>query len=539
VESGGARARLENNLRKVAARDWTPGRARRVLSAGEPEPDVADLLGRVTALEELLGEQPASATPTYWARTFERALDRLGWPGSTPLDSLEHQLWNRWRELLGEFAALESVTGHLSLAAAADRLRQLARESVFQPEAVSATLNVLGPLEASGLEFDAVWVAGLTADAWPGPGGATPLVSRRLQRQYGMPDATPEDTHDFAFKVLTRIGASAPTVVGSYARMDGDSEQGPSLLDNVSPSARCIDDPGWHARLWCSERRIVDVQHEGVPGVGSGEKIRGGSGTINLQISEPFAAFARGRLGITTLDPFAEGLTPLLRGNLLHDALSFLYAERPTQAQILDWDDATLEKRSTDAASRAVRRHRFAAGATLTRLLDFEERRIEQLLKDVVARDRQRVPFRVSSVEGTSSGTVGGINLELRHDRIDQAPDGSIIILDYKTGAPRRFLSRGEPTDYQLVVYAATAPGPVSGIGLYNVDRRAVKISGAGSTLTGDASIEDELAGWIDVVGNAARMLRAGDTRVNSAQPAEDARRHALISRFQELVRDV
>jgi probable DNA repair protein len=538
VETSGARARLESELRKVAARDWTPARAERVLGRREPEADVADFLQRVAAIEALLKDRPASRSPRYWARYFDEALRILGWPGSSQLDSLEHQLLNRWRELLGEFAALESVTGGLTIARAAERLRQLARESVFQPEATGATLDVLGPLEAAGLRFDAVWVVGLTAEAWPGRGGATPLVSRGVQRRYGMPDATPEDTREFAATVLKRIGASANTVTGSFARLDGDSEQGPSLLDEVATTATPSADPGWHAEQFRGERQIVLISPETVPAVEPEEKIRGGASTINLQISEPFAAFARGRLGITTLDPFAEGLTPVLRGNLLHDALQQLYRGLPSQVQIQAWSDAELDERAAIAAERAVRGHRFAAGVTLERLLDFEEQRIVELLKEVVALDCNRPPFRIASVEGKSSGVVGGIELELRHDRIDEADDDSIIILDYKTGMARPFLVKGEPRDYQLVVYAATASVPVSDIGLYNVDRRAVKISGVGETLSGDADFADSLSAWMHVVDAAAGLFRSGDTRVNCAQPAVDARGHALVSRFQELTRN-
>jgi hypothetical protein len=49
----------------------------------------------------------------------------------------------------------------------------------------------------------------------------------------------------------------------------------------------------------------------------------------------------------------------------------------------------------------------------------------------------------------------------------------------------------------------------------------------------------DQLASWIRVVENAATSLRNGDVRVNIAQAGTDARWHGLLSRFQELARDI
>lgn len=537
--STGARARLEKALRKLAARDWTPARTRRVFAREGCEPDVEDFLDRVGKLDRLLEDGPDSAPPRAWASVFEDVLGIMGWPGAAPLDSLEHQLLNRWRELLGEFASLEPVTGALSLDSAAERLRQLARDAVFQPETTAATLDVLGPLEAAGLSFDAVWVTGLSATAWPGAGGATPLLSRRLQRRYGLPDATPEDTRAFAETVLARISASAPEVVGSYALLDGDSEQGPSLLEPIRVVEREAMDPGWHASRQRDLASLIAVAEDRPPGLQPGERVRGGATTINLQIGEPFGAFARGRLALGSLDPFAEGLTPLLRGDIIHDALKLLYADLPSQGAIRDWTEADLSRRVDAAARNAIRRHRVAAGSTLERLLDFEELRVATLLREVIDVDRERSAFRVLSVEGTSSGVVGGVTLSLRHDRLDTDDDGSIMILDYKTGTRKRFLDKGEPRDYQLVVYAATADGRVSDIGLYNVDRREVGIDGVGTTLSADDDFEEHLAAWIRVVEYAAASLRKGDIRVNIAQPGADARWHALLSRFQELARHV
>ena len=539
AETSDARARLEVKLRGIPARDWTPARVRRVFERSTDEPDTADFLARVASLGELAGSARGKATPAYWARHFDSALEVMGWPGQLALSSREQQLMNRWRDLLNELSHLELVTGPVSLPAAAEFVRASARDAVFQPEDTNSVLSVLGPLEAAGLEFDALWIAGLNADRWPAPGRSTPLLSRRLAREYGLPDSSPEDSLDFARSVLARLAGSASLVRGSYARVDGDSELLPTLVAPVEVVESAVEDPGWHAVAYRAGGETVAIDADPAPPVGDDERIRGGAGTLDAQLSEPFSAFARGRLAISSLDPFAEGLTPLMRGNLIHDALQTLYASRPDQAGIRAWSPAEREERIAAATRKAIARHRIAAGRTLERLLDFEERRIAGLLSEVIDFDLGRPPFRILSVEGKSNGTVGGLDLSLRHDRIDLAEDGSLVILDYKTGAPKRFLKDGKPDNYQLVVYAATVSEPVSDIGLYNVDSRDISINGAGIMLGGTEDFAVSLGEWIQEIVDGARLLKAGDVRINQLQGVEDARAYGLLSRYAELVRDV
>jgi len=539
LERSDARARLELSLREIASREWTLTRVVRVLGRLASDADTIDFFERLEALDALLKQQPRRATPGAWASVFDAALSVLGWPGAAPLSSDEQQLVNRWRDLLNEFAELKRVIGVCTLAEAAARVRQLAADAVFQPEDTGAVVTVLGPLEAAGLEFDALYVTGLDAAGWPPPGRPSPLIARAIRTGYRLPDATPDDTREFALRVLQRLSGSAALVAGSYASIDGDSEQTVTTLPAVREETSAGEDPGWHAARLRQLSRVEQVPDDPVPPVADDEAIRGGAGTIDRQLREPFAAFASGRLGIRRVGPFAEGLTPQLRGNLLHEALFHLYATLPTQEHIRAWLDDDLDPRLREASRRAIARHRVAAGGTLERLFDLEEQRMCALLERVVILDAGRPAFRISSVEGRDTGRLGGLNLSLRHDRVDESADGSLQILDYKTGARKRFAVRGEPVDYQLVVYAATQASAVSDLGLVNVDSRDVGIDGMGVHLSGDPDFAETLAGWVETVAEAATALARGDVRINRALGGRDARALALLSRYQELVRSV
>jgi hypothetical protein len=233
------------------------------------------------------------------------------------------------------------------------------------------------------------------------------------------------------------------------------------------------------------------------------------------------------------------GLSPILRGNLIHAAAFHLYAERPSQADLRSWTSEGLEPRLADAVSRAFPRYQRHTDNVLRELFKLERQRVTRLLHELVDVDLQRAPFRVHAVEQATAFVMAGVRLGLRIDRIDRYDDGGMAILDYKTGGRRKFLDgNGDPTDAQLVVYAIAAGEPVAALGFYNIDSRETFLDASGRDVMGDDDWRDALARWSRDVENAAAGFAAGDVRIRYWQTLRDARPLNILSRFGELRRD-
>ena len=530
------RSRLELRLRDLPDRAWSPA----MISSALKQQDVdSNFLKRIAALGRQRRELPQRATPAAWAELLSSVLETLGWPGPVGLDSHSYQLVNRWRELLNTFARLNLVSGTMSAAQAIARIDAIAGESVFQPESVDAAIQLLGPLEASGLEFDAIWIAGLTATNWPAAGHPSPLVSRKLQIEHRMPDATPADTLAFSDKVLTRLLASAEHAVCSWPVVTDDGEQTVSelLRQRNLPVTDSSADPGWHALKLRNE--AAPVQHEDTVPAVSDEKIFGGAGTLDAQMSEPFAAFVQGRLGAGWLGRQAVGIPPSLRGNVIHEALYRLYQDLPASAALKALSDTEIDHHVAEAVSAAFVPHERNTDAVLLRLLQMERSRISRLVAQFVQLDRERAEFRVAGVEGKLEFEHGGLRLSLRFDRIDEFTDGSIAILDYKTGTTRELLTKkGVVREPQLFVYAMAADAPVAALALVNIDSREIVVSGGGRGFTDEELWPELLAAISDEIGAAAEAFAAGDVRIDGSQTVAAARPLNVLSRFTELRHD-
>ena len=529
------RARLELRLRALPDRDWSPSMVTSVLRGKEEAADATDWLQRAGALTQARRDAPSAASPAEWAVRFDESLKAAGWPGQDGLNSDDFQLINRWRDLLNDLARMDLVSPRMTLEAALRQLEGMASETVFQPESDITQVHLLGPLEASGLAFDAIWVAGMSASQWPPHGNPSVLVSRRLQQQFGMPDAVPDDTVAYATSLLRGICAATPVAVCSYPRTADDAEQVPSeLLGAVgAKDAAGPSDPGWHAANLPGSVAIV-TDEDAVPSVSGAERLTGGAATLQNQLADPITAFIGGRLAARALDEQASGLPPLLRGNLVHDALYQLYFDKPSRDELAAWND--LDERISRAVDFAFVRHERNTDEVLRRLLGMERERVAGLLREFVAHDRQREAFEVIAIERKLELGVAGVQVELRIDRIDRLGSGRIAIIDYKTGAEKKFLdSTGAPREIQLVAYACALTEAVGALALANVDSRIVGFNGAGEGFSEFDDWDDRLANWSQVVRNACRDIARGDVRVNRFQAVEDARPLNLLTRFTEL----
>ena len=533
------RTKLELTLRRLPDQAWSPSAI--VHLFGSRAADAAHWLEAVRALSSFRQGVDGKTGPAEWADNIDGLLARLGWPGSKTLDSDEFQLLNRWRELLNDLARLSIVWPKMTFAEASSRLAALANETIYQPESRAGAVQLLGPLEAAGMRFDSLWISGLEADSWPPAAHPLTLISRQLQRQYSMPDATPDDTLAYSRRVLSRLLCSADRVRLSWPRSNGESENSvsPLIAAHAAADQDMAEDPGWHALDLIGSIGIDSSADDPVPPVAKDEVVAGGAYTIQRQVTEPFAAFAHGRLGVSELDAVATGLSPMMRGSLIHNALQSLLSETPSQNEIRHWSDADARERIRNAVDASLKKYAWRADPVLRRILALERDRLCDLFTRFIEEELARPSFQIDSVEYEIEYQRFGIQLSLRVDRIDRLPDGSVLIADYKTGRPKNFLNRkGQPHDLQLVVYACALNGRIGGLVLINIDSRSIIYSGTGRDVPWDRQRADQwpdrLAGWQESVAAAMRQIAKGDVRINLNLPGDKTRPLSILSRFEE-----
>jgi probable DNA repair protein len=407
-----------------------------------------------------------NAAPAAWAAHFAARLAAAGFPGERGLDSAEHQALLKWHEALARLGALGVVAPAMAAQAARRHLRQACEDTVFQPESGEAPVQVLGLLESVGLDFDALWVTGLTDDAWPQSPRPNPFLPVSLQRKAGIPQASAEASLELDRRITQAWAGAAPEVVFSHGLQDEERALGASPLlahfPQAAPDALAVPAyPGRREALFAAGRGAAawDGRDDGAaPPVGD-RAARGGTAILADQAACPFRAFARHRLRAEALGKVEPGLDASERGQLLHFVMARAWRELGSHAALVALGPEPLRELVADAARAAVARFRAERPGRLEgRFARLEQERLARIALDWLAIDRGREPFAVVQREDELAIEAGGLAFRGRVDRIDRLEAGGLAVIDYKTGSPSVAGWLGErPDDPQLPLYALAA----------------------------------------------------------------------------------
>src|SRR5258705_5495871 len=221
----GARMKLEARLRdKLGATVALP----KLIAFLEKKTVLRERLERVFGMRETgLFSQKA---PAEWARHFSAVLEAAGFPGERALDSDEFQTRAKWHEALGELSRLDRISKEMSFSRAFQTLRRICADTLFQPETPDTPIQVLGLLESAGVEFDHLWVTGLTDEAWPLKSSPNPFLPLAQQRKAGIPEASAETSLALDRRITDGWKQAAGEVVFSHFTKEEDRDVLPSPL---------------------------------------------------------------------------------------------------------------------------------------------------------------------------------------------------------------------------------------------------------------------------------------------------------------------
>lgn len=302
-----------------------------------------------------------------------------------------------------------------------------------------ARLSILGVLEARLLSADLFVLSGLNEGVWPELPETDPWLSRPMGISIGL--VPPERrigqmAHDFAQSFAARRvlvtrslkSGGAPTVPSRWL------QRIEAVLEAVG-----IKEPPWKAR---SDRLLRLARH----GIDRAEyrpivapeprpplalRPRSLSVTqIEHWVRDPYGVYARHILRIAPLEPLDAAPDASDRGTIIHRVIARVMEEMrvwradAAEARLIEIGRAEFARFDDRPEVQAVWWPRFL-------------RAVRWFVVEETAR-RSEIRATIGETEGALDieAPAGLFTLRARADRIDRHPDGTISILDYKTGTP-------------------------------------------------------------------------------------------------------
>jgi probable DNA repair protein len=334
-------------------------------------------------------------------------------------------------------------------------------------------LQLMGVLEAGGQSFDALWVMGLTDEAWPRSPNPNPFLPMRLQREAGLPRCDALRELVYAQRISARLKTAAPNIVWSYARQNAGAVLLPSPLladlvshaDSADEASRAVTDylPKPYQTLAQVQFSLRDataplewVEDAVAPPMPEHSHAPGGTSILQAQSQCPLMAFIDYRLGARFgLQTVTDGLQNTHQGTLIHLVLQRFWEITRSQTALLALSPEALQNRLSDLISQAFSE---LHGQLTAAYVPIEQARILELCLAWLTLEKTRPSFEVLALETTHLITLAGLEFKVIIDRVDRvnAQSGTLqtFILDYKTGTANIANLLKTPTKApQLAVY--------------------------------------------------------------------------------------
>jgi ATP-dependent helicase/nuclease subunit B len=305
-------------------------------------------------------------------------------------------------------------------------------------------LAILGPLEARLQRYDVMILGGLNEAAWPAEPAADPWLSRPMRARFGLPPPERrigQSAHDFAQAFgaravyLTRAvrAEGAPTVPSRWLTrlefLTGGPDSGSPLSGRIAARSE-----------WLAWQRALDAPGDGAPRgpVRPAPKppvvarpSRLSVTQIETWMRDPYAIYARHILRLRALDPIDAAPDAADYGSRIHAVLDAFVREHATG------------ELPHDAVARLLARGENALAGLRARpaVWAFWWPRFCRVAEWFVAHEGTRragMAHAVAEVTGSLTIDAAGtpFTVTARADRVDRLADGTLAIVDYKTGAP-------------------------------------------------------------------------------------------------------
>ncbi len=362
---------------------------------GEDEAPLADQLDRIAAAGEAL------AGENLWSREDGRALS-----------AFIEELRLHAREV-GTMLAPADLPAVLREA--------MDRVAVRPPYGGHPRVALYGLLESRMTRADLVICAGLNEGVWPAPPTHNALLAPAVLRALGVPGA------DFRIGLAAHdlAGAlGAPQVVLSRARRDAG---GPAIPSRFWLRVRALLGSDLVERH--EETAIVDlarIMDEGAPvpphprpqpkPSPAQRRVAISVTALDRLRSDPYQFYASAILALRELEPLDAEPSPAWKGELAHKILEVWHRHG---GELADHAAEQLTAMNPHPLMRALWRPRLMKA-------------LEWIAAEIARNpDREPVLF-----EEKGEMEVRGITLRGKVDRIDRFADGTLAIVDYKTGQP-------------------------------------------------------------------------------------------------------
>lgn len=329
-------------------------------------------------------------------------------------------------------------------------LRKLSQsESVaFSGEPLSG-LQVMGVLETRDVDFENLIILSMNEGVFPAKPQTNTFVPLNLRHAFGMPTQQHRDAV-FAYHFYRLISRARRVVLIYDSRSEGMQSGEPSryikqltYLHGIEPKNKTV-----HYDISVEDRKPIEIKKD--PHVmGCLDECLSGKGDRKLSatalkyyLSCPLRFYFEFVEGLREEDEIEEGIDDKTFGSILHEVMELIYNKVKARVVSASTIDNVLKDQNYLRGVIEKTISKLMNVDTVTGYLCLVEEILLTYVNDVLKHDKMLCPFeyiasekRETMVYSASNGSSRKeVQIMAIYDRIDRLSDGTLRIVDYKTG---------------------------------------------------------------------------------------------------------
>jgi len=299
-------------------------------------------------------------------------------------------------------------------------------------------LHIYGPLEVRLLEHDRVILGGLNEGTWPQTTRNDAFLNRLMRQELGM--ASPERRTGLAAHDFQQLMGKHDVFLSRSSRVD----KSPTIASRwIQRMSALIGEDNTRTLKQRGERYLQYADYldhttkpskrterpDPKPPVADRPNALFVT-DIETWIRDPYALYAKHILKLRPIDPLERDADHLLRGTIYHaimqDYVEGGYSDKP-ESERLEYLEVLADEHITD--------ENLGADVTHIWQLRFHEIAERYMEWENGYHARARISESLCEIQGSTRPDTTGFTLSAFADRIDVHENGSLHIIDYKTGS--------------------------------------------------------------------------------------------------------
>lgn len=438
------------------------------------------------------GEQTSLA---QWLTLFDTSLDAIGWPGERNLNSEEFQAFKQFKSLLTELSGNMTFQSDITVEGALFYLQVACNNTLYSAESKETPIQVMGLLEAAGLNFDKMFMLDMNMGTVPSKASPNPFLPVELQIDNKMPHADAQRELDFFESLITRYRHNCSELIYSHCQFQHESELVPSyFVSGAIAPEEWFKQPNVDYKSFLINRIPVHTHYDEPAPLDTSVSAKGGVSILQKQVACPFNSFVDNRLRVRPFPKVRDGISAPVRGQLLHDVMARIWKKLRTQEDLLALSEDHLHLLISEKIDESFLSLRGREDIDKT-LIQMEKTHFQLIVSEWLEFEKSRPPFMVDVIEEDRKVKLGGCNtpqagadnqglsIKIRVDRVDsmKSENGTFtakVPLDYKSGSLSMKVSPGAFKDVQLPIAALSEGRDVVGVAYAGIKKHAIRMLG-------------------------------------------------------------